>query len=71
MQGRTSSLWCLVTSRGRGNLFRGASSSSVGVRRGQHGSVRNELVALMFRHLEEGGNSLWDASTSSMGIKCD
>ena len=53
MQGRTPPLWCLDTSRGSGSPLWNASSSSVGTRRGQHGSVRNELVALMFRHLEK------------------
>ena len=71
MQGRTSSLLCLDISRGSGGLLRGTSSMSVGAKHGQCGSVRNELVALMFRHLEEERQCLMVRLSSSVGIKRD
>jgi len=64
-----SSLWCLDTSIGSGSLFRGAFSLSVGAKRGQHGSVRNEPVTLVFRHLKEEWQCLVVRPISSVGIK--
>ena len=69
--GENTSLWCLNTSRGSDSFLRGASSSSVGARRGQHSLVRNEPIALMFRHLEEKRQCPIVRLFSSVGIKCE
>jgi len=52
VQSETNLSWCLDTLRGSDSFLWDASPSGVGAKPEQQGSASDELVALVFRHLE-------------------